>query len=86
MTVAFLYNDIFRNSSFGKNHPVLPKRISNVYDLAKLINLKKKVDFIENKKANFKTLQLFHSFDYLEILKKTEKTQSISKDNAKNII
>tara|TARA_B100001989_G_C24547389_1_gene471872 strand:+ start:2673 stop:3716 length:1044 start_codon:yes stop_codon:yes gene_type:complete len=83
MTVAFLYNDIFRNSSFGKNHPVLPKRISNVYDFTKLINLRKKVDYVENKKANFKTLQLFHSFDYLEILKKTEKTQCISKDNAR---
>ncbi len=83
MTVAFLYNDIFRNSSFGKNHPVLPKRISNVYDFSKLINLRKKVDYIENKKANFKTLQLFHSFDYLEILKKTEKTQSISINNAR---
>ena len=45
MTIAFLYNDIFRHSSFGGNHPVLPKRVSNVYDLAKLINFKKKNKF-----------------------------------------
>ncbi len=82
MTIAFLYNDIFRKSSFGKSHPVLPKRVSNVYDLTKLLHIRKKVKFIENKKANFKTLQLFHSSDYLEVLKKTEKIQHISKDNS----
>ena len=60
MTIAFLYNDIFRHSSFGGNHPVLPKRVSNVYDLAKLINFKK-INFIENQKANIKTLRLFHT-------------------------
>ena len=43
-----------------ENHPVLPKRVSNVYDLAKLINFKKKINFIENQKANIKTLRLFH--------------------------
>ena len=83
MKIAFIYNDIFRNSSFGKNHPVLPKIISNVYDLVKLLNFKQKVDFIENKIANFKSLLLFHSLDYLKVLKKTEKIQKISKSNAK---
>tara|TARA_A100001234_G_scaffold212483_1_gene214050 strand:+ start:520 stop:1563 length:1044 start_codon:yes stop_codon:yes gene_type:complete len=83
MTIAFLYNDIFRYSNFGGNHPVLPKRISNVYDLAKLINFKKKINFIENQKANIKTLRLFHTCDYLEILQKTEKNQFISKDNSR---
>ena len=76
MKTAFIYNDIFRNSSFGSNHPVLPKRVSNVYDFVKLLNFNKKVDFIKNKKANFKTLLLFHTLDYLKILKKTEKIQS----------
>ena len=41
MTVAFLYN-ILETLSFGKNHPVLPKRISNVYDFTKVINFKKR--------------------------------------------
>ena len=83
MSIAFLYNDIFRNSDFGNNHPVLSKRVSNVYDFTKLLKLRKNINFIENKKANLKTLQLFHSFDYLEILYQTEKTQYISKDNSK---
>ena len=83
MKTAFIYNDIFRNSSFGSNHPVLPKRVSNVYDFTRLLNLNKKVDFIKNKKANFKTLLLFHTLDYLKILKKTEQIQRISEYNSK---
>ena len=35
MKVAFIYNDIFRNSNFGEKHPVTINRVSNVYDLSK---------------------------------------------------
>ena len=30
MNVAFIYNDIYRNSLFGENHPITEKRVSNV--------------------------------------------------------
>ena len=83
MKVAFVYNDIFRNSNFGKHHPVLPKRISNVYDFTKLLDIKNKVKFFYNDIATYDTLKLFHSKDYLNILIETEKNQRISKYNSK---
>ena len=83
MQVAFIYNDIFRNSDFGNKHPVLPKRVSNVYDFVKLLDIKNRIDFFSNDIADFKTLSLFHSKEYLEVLKETEKTQFISRDKSK---
>ena len=83
VTVAFLYNDLFRNSNFGNYHPVLAKRVSNVYDLAKLLDIKDKVKFFTNDIADLKTLSLFHTKDYLEVLQETEKNQTISEANAK---
>ena len=56
VTVAFLYNDLFRNSNFGNYHPVLAKRVSNVYDLTKLLEIKDKVKFFTNDIADLKTL------------------------------
>ncbi len=83
MNVIFLYNDIYRKSSFGISHPVLPRRISNVFDFSKLLNIKDKIQYIENQIASEKILQLFHSKDYLEVLKQTELNQFISKENSK---
>ena len=83
MNVIFLYNDIYRKSSFGISHPVLPRRISNVFDFSKLLNIKDKIQYIENQIASEKILQLFHSKDYLEVLKQTELSQFISKENSK---
>ncbi len=79
MQVAFIYNDIFRYSNFGSNHPVLARRVSNVYDFSKILPIRSKINFIYNEIADLSTLSTFHSKDYLEVLKKTELTQSISK-------
>ena len=79
MQVAFIYNDIFRYSNFGSNHPVLARRVSNVYDFSKILPIRSKINFIYNEIADLSTLSIFHSKDYLEVLKKTELTQSISK-------
>ncbi|MBF96007.1 MAG: Acetoin utilization protein AcuC [Alphaproteobacteria bacterium MarineAlpha9_Bin4] len=83
MSVAFIYNDIYRYSNFGNYHPVLPKRISNVYDFTQLLNIRNNLNFFFNDVADFNTLELFHSKDYLEVLIETEKSQKISKDNSK---
>ena len=82
MKTAFLYNDIYRVSNFGKKHPITPKRISNVYDLAKCMNFQDSLKFINNKEATMEELSLFHDLDYIKILKKTEESQNISKNNA----
>ena len=82
MQAAFLYNDIYRKSSFGKKHPITPKRISNVYDLAKIIKFKDNLKFINNDLASFEDLSLFHQKEYINVLKRTEETQKISKSDA----
>ena len=59
MSVAFIYNDIYRYSNFGNYHPVLPKRISNVYDFTQLLNIRNNLNFFFNDVADFNTLELF---------------------------
>ena len=82
MNVAFLYNNIFRDSDYGKKHPVTLNRISNVFDLAKLMNFKK-VFYYKSKIASVDDLCMFHEKEYVELLKKTEQTQNITKYNSK---
>ena len=82
MTVAFLYNNIFRNSNYGQKHPVTLNRVSNVFDLAKLIDFKN-VDYHNSTIASVNDLCMFHEKEYVELLKKTEQTQSISAFNSK---
>ena len=82
MKTAFLYNEIFRNSDYGKSHPVTINRVTNVYDFSKLINLKDSVDYFYNDFATFSQLASFHTPDYIKILKLTEKKQYIEKELA----
>ena len=62
---------------------VLKRRISNVYDFTKLLSFKDKIKFFYNNEADFNTLSLFHTKDYLEVLKETERLQKISLVNSK---
>ncbi len=82
MKVAFIYNDIYRNSVFGKNHPITDKRISNVYDLAKIINFKN-VIYHESSIASVEQLSLFHEKDYINALYEAEKKQEVSLEKQK---
>ena len=83
MKTAFLYNDIFRGSDYGKKHPVTINRVTNVYDLSKIINFDNNVDYINNDLATIKELSKFHDTDYLYTLKRTEEKQFITKELSK---
>ena len=83
MQVPFIYNNIFRYSNLGDYHPVLKKRVSNVYDLSKFLSIKKKVKYFFNDIVDTDTLALFHTKDYLKVLKETEKSQKISESDQK---
>ena len=75
MNVAFIYNDIYRNSLFGENHPITEKRISNVYDLSKIISFNN-VKYYKSSIASVKQLSIFHDKDYILLyirLKKNKK-------------
>ena len=82
MKVAFIYNDIFRNSNFGEKHPVTINRVSNVYDLSKIINFQN-VYYHYSKLATEKELLIFHEKEYIDILKKTELSQRITIEDSK---
>ncbi len=82
MKVAFLYNNIFRDSNYGEKHPVTLNRVSNVFDIAKIINFEK-VNYYNSEIASMSDLCMFHEKKYLEILKKTELTQKITPLNSK---
>ena len=82
MKVGFIYNDIYRNSIFSKNHPITNNRISNVYDLSKIINFKN-VIYYKSKIATNKQLLIFHDQDYIDVLRETEKKQKANLDDMK---
>tara|TARA_B100000963_G_C22626037_1_gene672433 strand:+ start:805 stop:1851 length:1047 start_codon:yes stop_codon:yes gene_type:complete len=81
VSVIFLYNEIYRNSSYGKNHPVTLNRVSNVYDASKLMNFNNKIQYMYNDLATHKQLGIFHNEEYINKLRITEKNQSISKED-----
>ena len=81
MRTAFIYNDIFRNSIFGKNHPVTINRVSNVFDLSKIIKFEK-IDYLLSDLASSEELSIFHDKDYIKVLRKTEASQKISYFNS----
>ena len=80
MSTAFIYNDIFRNSNYGQKHPVTVNRVTNVYDLSKILGFESKVDYFYNEIASDEQLHTFHNKDYINILKLTEQSQRISKE------
>ncbi|MAH88437.1 MAG: hypothetical protein CMJ06_00055 [Pelagibacterales bacterium] len=82
MKVGFIYNDIYRYSVLGKKHPILKKRISNVFDLSKILNFNN-VKYFNSKIASNKQLLIFHDKDYVDVLRVAEKTQKISLENKK---
>ncbi len=80
---AFLYNNIYRNSSFGSYHPLSINRVSIVYDLTLSLGFDRHIEYMENSFANEKELSVFHSIDYIKALKKAEKLQYVSKEDQK---
>ena len=82
MSTAFIYNDIFRNSNYGQKHPVTVNRVTNVYDLSKILGFENKVDYFYNEIASDEQLCTFHNKDYINILKLTEQSQCINKEDS----
>ena len=82
MKVAFIYNDIYRNSLFGEKHPITERRISNVYDLSKIISFNN-VRYYTSSIASVEHLSLFHDKDYINALFEAEEKQEVSIENIK---
>jgi acetoin utilization protein AcuC len=71
MTAAFIYTDTYLDYDYGPTHPLQVIRLKLTHDLVKAYGLLDlpSVQFISTIKAEEKDLTVFHSGDYLNILR-----------------
>ena len=71
MKSAFIYTDAYLNYDYGPTHPLKIIRLRLTYELIRAYGLldPSSVRFIPTIKANEENLALFHSKDYLRVLK-----------------
>ena len=71
MKTAFIYTDAYLDYDYGPSHPLRIIRLKLTYELIKAYGLLDlpSVQFIPTIKAEEKKLTLFHSRDYLDVLK-----------------
>lgn len=71
MKTAFVFSDKFGDFFYGSNHPMKPFRLRLTYELIEALGLFKlrSSSFIEAKGAAFSDLLLFHTEEYLKVLK-----------------
>jgi acetoin utilization protein AcuC len=71
---AFIYTDAYLDYDYGPSHPFQIKRLKLTYELIKAYGLLDlpSVQFIPTIKAEEENLTLFHSRDYLDVLKQVD--------------
>ena len=71
MKTAFIYSDEFGSYSYGGSHPMRPARLKLTYELIKAYRLLDLPDtqIIEARKASEEEVLLFHTKDYINVLK-----------------
>jgi len=71
MKTAFIYTDAYLDYDYGPTHPLRVIRLKLTYELIRAYGLLDlpSVKFIHTLKADEEDLALFHSREYLDILK-----------------
>jgi len=71
MKTAFIYSDDFAKYDYGRGHPLKPFRLKLTYELIKAYGLLSLPDvrIIEAKPAEEADLLLYHTSDYIDVLK-----------------
>jgi acetoin utilization protein AcuC len=71
MKTAFIYSDNFAKYDYGRGHPLKPFRLKLTYELIKAYGLLSLPDVrvVEAKPAEVEDLLLYHTRDYLDVLK-----------------
>jgi len=71
MKTAFIYTDAYMDYDYGPTHPLKVVRLKLTYELIKAYGLLSlpSVQFIPTRKANEEDLAIFHSRDYLTVLR-----------------
>ena len=85
MIKSFLIgSEIYRRSSFGRNHPLAIPRVSTVIDMTKELNMCGQYEFVIAPCAKPKLLQEFHCQDYISVLQRIEISQKVTEIERKN--
>ncbi len=80
MKTAFVYSDDFAKYDYGSGHPLKPFRLRLTYDLIKAYGLLSIADtaLIEARPSEEDDLLLYHTRDYIEVLKAANRGLEIS--------
>ncbi len=70
----FIGHDIYRDSTYGSDHPLAIPRVSLAIDLAKAMGWLTAENYRESPQADIETLSDFHSPEYLQALMAAEQT------------
>lgn len=74
----FIGSEIYRKSSFGRNHPLSIPRVSTVIDLCRALGWLDDARYIDSPRATPAQLARFHDPDYIAALQATEVAQAAS--------
>ena len=75
----FVGSDVYRDSAFGKHHPLSIIRVSGVVDLCDMLDWFGPGQFRESPRAGDEDLQRFHHADYVAALREADRKGSVEK-------
>jgi acetoin utilization protein AcuC len=75
----FVGSDIYRKAAFGKHHPLSIIRVAGVVDLCEMLGWFEAEQFRESPRATVEQLCQFHCVDYVEAIRKADKTGRVEK-------
>src|SRR6266852_735948 len=79
----FIGSDIYRSSSYGRQHPLAIPRVSTVIDLVRALGWLDPAAYVESPVATPDQLARFHAPDYIAALRRAEVEQHIAPETAR---
>ena len=75
----FVGSDVYRESAFGKHHPLSIIRVSGVVDICEMLGWFGPGQFRDSPRASMEQLSAFHDRDYIEALREADARGSVEK-------
>ena len=75
----FVGSDVYRESAFGKHHPLSIIRVSGVVDICEMLGWFSPGQFRDSPRASTEQLSAFHDRDYIEALREADARGSVEK-------
>jgi acetoin utilization protein AcuC len=82
MMPLFIGHEIYRDSSYGRSHPLHIPRVSACMDLCRALGWLPEAQFVESLRATPAQLGRFHSAEYVAALLRAEAEQAVSPEVA----